>query len=442
MFKRKIYNDLLEWKNTSSGKTALLIEGARRVGKSTLVENFAKNEYKSYILIDFAFAPKRVQELFYDMSNLDYFFLQLQLQYGVDLYKRNSLIIFDEVQFNPLARQAIKKLVADGRYDYIETGSLISIRKNVENILIPSEERKIEMVPMDFEEFLWAIGDETVNDLLEEVFEKKIPLGESQNRNILRKFRLYMLVGGMPQAIEAYIESNNFKIVDQIKRDIIHLYEEDFYKIDPTGKISMLFDAIPAELARNSSRYQVSSVIKNARASGLLEEIAELEASRTVLLAYNANDPGVGLSGHMNPDKFKMYIADTGLMVTLIFKDRDFTENIIYEKILANKLSKNLGVLYENIVAQILHAKSHKLFYHTYYDTTAKRTFEVDFLLSHGNKISPIEVKSADYRKHRSLDEFSEKYSGKIETKYVIHSKDLKRERDICYLPFYMGQFL
>ena len=298
------------------------------------------------------------------------------------------------------------------------------------------------MVPMDFEEFLWAIGDETVNDLLEEVFEKKIPLGESQNRNILRKFRLYMLVGGMPQAIEAYIESNNFKIVDQIKRDIIHLYEEDFYKIDPTGKISMLFDAIPAELARNSSRYQVSSVIKNARASGLLEEIAELEASRTVLLAYNANDPGVGLSGHMNPDKFKMYIADTGLMVTLIFKDRDFTENIIYEKILANKLSKNLGVLYENIVAQILHAKSHKLFYHTYYDTTAKRTFEVDFLLSHGNKISPIEVKSADYRKHRSLDEFSEKYSGKIETKYVIHSKDLKRERDICYLPFYMGQFL
>ena len=442
MFKRKIYNDLLEWKNTSSGKTALLIEGARRVGKSTLVENFAKNEYKSYILIDFAFAPKRVQELFYDMSNLDYFFLQLQLQYGVDLYKRNSLIIFDEVQFNPLARQAIKKLVADGRYDYIETGSLISIRKNVENILIPSEERKIEMVPMDFEEFLWAIGDETVNDLLEEVFEKKIPLGESQNRNILRKFRLYMLVGGMPQAIEAYIESNNFKIVDQIKRDIIHLYEEDFYKIDPTGKISMLFDAIPAELARNSSRYQVSSVIKNARASGLLEEIAELEASRTVLLAYNANDPGVGLSGHMNPDKFKMYIADTGLMVTLIFKDRDFTENIIYEKILANKLSKNLGVLYENIVAQILHAKSHKLFYHTYYDTTAKRTFEVDFLLSHGNKISPIEVKSADYRKHRSLDEFSEKYSGKIETKYVIHSKDLKMERDICYLPFYMGQFL
>ena len=442
MFKRKIYNDLLEWKNTSSGKTALLIEGARRVGKSTLVENFAKNEYKSYILIDFAFAPKRVQELFYDMSNLDYFFLQLQLQYGVDLYKRNSLIIFDEVQFNPLARQAIKKLVADGRYDYIETGSLISIRKNVENILIPSEERKIEMVPMDFEEFLWAIGDETVNDLLEEVFEKKIPLGESQNRNILRKFRLYMLVGGMPQAIEAYIESNNFKIVDQIKRDIIHLYEEDFYKIDPTGKISMLFDAIPAELARNSSRYQVSSVIKNARASGLLEEIAELEASRTVLLAYNANDPGVGLSGHMNPDKFKMYIADTGLMVTLIFKDRDFTENIIYEKILANKLSKNLGVLYENIVAQILHAKSHKLFYHTYYDTTAKRTFEVDFLLSHGNKISPIEVKSADYRKHRSLDEFSEKYSGKIETKYVIHSKDLKRERDICYLPFYIEQFL
>lgn len=442
MFKRKIYEKLLDWKTTSAGKTALLIEGARRVGKSTIVEAFAQNEYKSYILIDFAFASRNIHALFDDMTDLDYFFLQLQLQYGVDLHERDSLIIFDEVQFNPLARQAIKKLVADGRYDYIETGSLISIKKNVDKILIPSEERKIEMFPMDFEEFLWAIGDKTTNTLLEKAFVGKIPLGEAQNRNILRKFRLYMLVGGMPQAIQAYIETNNFKMVDQVKRDIINLYEEDFYKIDPSGKMSMLFDAIPAELARNSSRYQVSSVLENGRASTILEEISELNASKTVLVAYHADDPNVGLSSHLNLDKFKLYLADTGLMVTLMFKDKDFTENIIYKKLLSDKLSKNLGMLYENVTAQTLACKLYKLFYYSYYDSQEKRSFEIDFLLSKDNKISPIEVKSSHYRKHRSLDELSGKYSSRIASKYVIHTKDYKREGNINYLPFYMAQFL
>lgn len=442
MFKRKIYEKLLEWKTTSLGKTALLIEGARRVGKSTIVEEFAKNEYKSYIIIDFAFATKDIQDLFEDMNNLDYFFLQLQLQCAVDLYERNSLIVFDEVQFNPLARQAIKKLVADGRYDYIETGSLISIRKNVNNILIPSEETKIEMFPMDFEEFLWAVGDEITNKLLYKAFMQKIPLGEGQNRNMLRKFRLYMLVGGMPQAVKTYIETNNFKMVDKVKRDIITLYEDDFYKIDPTGKISMLFDAIPAELSRNSTRYQVSSVLKNERASNLLEEISELKASKTVLLAYNANDPDVGLTTNLNLDKFKIYLVDTGLMVTLMFKDKDFTENVIYQKLLSNKLSKNLGILYENIVAQTLYAKGNKLYYHAYYDTTQKRTFEIDFLLTSKNKINPIEVKSSNYRKYTSLDKFSKKYSDRINTKYLVHIKDFKKEQDITFLPFYMTQFL
>lgn len=442
MFKRKIYKKLLDWKKTSAGKTALLIEGARRVGKSTIVEAFAQNEYKSYILIDFAFAPKNIQALFEDMNNLNYFFLQLQLQYGVDLHERDSLIIFDEVQFNPLARQSIKKLVEDGRYDYIETGSLISIKKNVDGILIPSEERKLEMFPMDFEEFLWALGDETANNILGKAFEEEIPLGEVQNRNILQKFRLYMLIGGMPQAIQTYIETNNFRIVDEVKRDIINLYEEDFYKIDSTGKISMLFDAIPAELSRNSSRYQVSSVLENERASTIFQKISELIASKTVLIAYHSNDPNVGLSSSLNLDKFKLYLADTGLMVSLMFKDKDFTENLVYNKLLSNKLSKNLGMLYENIVAQTLASKYHKLFYYTYYDSIQKRTFEIDFILSKSNKISPIEVKSSNYRKHRSLDEFSKKFSKRINYKYLIHTKDLKKEGSIRYIPFYMVQFL
>lgn len=442
MFKRKIYEKLLDWKKTSAGKTALLIEGARRVGKSTIVENFAQNEYKSYILIDFAFAPKNIHTLFEDMNDLDYFFLQLQLQYGVDLHQRESLIIFDEVQFNPLARQSIKKLVADGRYDYIETGSLISVKKNVDKILIPSEERRLEMFPMDFEEFLWAIGDKTTNNLLAKAFEKRIFLGQEQNRNILQKFRLYMLIGGMPQAVQAYLETNNFKMIDQVKRDIINLYEEDFYKIDPSGKISMLFAAIPAELSRNSSRYQVSSVLKNERALTILQEIAELSASKTVLVNYHSNDPNVGLWSNINLDKFKLYLADTGLMVTLMFKDKDITENKIYKQLLSNKLSKNLGVLYENIIAQTLASKSYKLFYYTYYDSVEKRNFEVDFLLSQDNKVSPIEVKSSNYRKHRSLDEFSKKYANRVNSKYVIHTKDYKKAADIHYLPFYMAQFL
>lgn len=442
MFKRKIYNDLLNWKKTSNGKTALLIEGARRVGKSTIVREFGKNEYKSYILIDFAFAPQNIRDLFKDLNDLDYLFLQLQLQYGVDLFDRESLIIFDEVQFNPLARQAIKILVEDGRYDYIETGSLISIRKNVENILIPSEERKINMYPMDFEEFLWATGDKTTNKIIKKFFDKKTPVGEAQNRNLMRKFRLYMLVGGMPQAIKAYVQSNNFRYVDEIKRDIIRLYEEDFYKIDPTGKISLLFDSIPSELSRNSSRYQVSSILENDRVSTISEEITELIASQTVLVSYHADDPNVGIATNLNLEKFRLFLADTGLMVSLMFKDRDFTENTIYSKLLSDKLSKNLGVLYENMVAQTLAFNGHKLYYYTYYDKVQKRSFEIDFLISSGHKISPIEVKSSNYRVHRSIDEFSKKYSSRIKSRYVIHTKDLNKVGDLLYIPFYMAQFL
>lgn len=344
----------------------------RRVGKSTVVEEFAKKEYKSYILIDFSKASKEVKELFEDVSDLDYVFLRLQLIFSVDLYERESAIIFDEVQLCPKARQAIKHLVKDYRYDYIETGSLISIKKNIKDILIPSEERKVTMHPMDFEEFLWAMGDQSTAKILKTVHEKKMPLGEAVHRKLMRDFRLYMLVGGMPQAINEYLETNNFRKVDEVKRDIIRLYEDDFKKIDATGKISMLFDAIPAQLNTNASRYQVSSVIEGERADGILELVADMLDSKTVQVAYHANDPNVGLANAKDLRRFKLFLADTGLFVTLIFKDCDFTENIIYEKLLSDKLSVNLGCVYENMVAQILSANGHGLYYYTFLNERSK----------------------------------------------------------------------
>ena len=442
MFRRKIYDKLLEWKTESDGRTALLIEGARRVGKSTVVEEFAKNEYESYILIDFSRASKAVKELFEDISDLDYLFLQLQLQYKVDLHERRSLIIFDEVQQCPLARQAIKALVADHRYDYVETGSLISIKRNVKDILIPSEERKISMYPMDHEEFLWAVGDLTTIPLLKKVFDSGKPVGVQIHRKLMRDFRLYMLVGGMPQAVNEYIETNNFRKVDQIKRDILNLYEDDFKKIDPTGKLSSLFDAIPAQLNKNASRYQVSSVLNGERAENILESIAELKDSKTVLVSYHATDPNAGMSNNKDLGKFKLFLSDTGLFTTLMFKDRDFTENIIYEKLLNDKLSANLGYLYENAVAQILTANGDALFYHTFMNESTRRNYEIDFILARKNKVCPIEVKSSGYKTHASLDAFSRKFSDRILDKYLIYTKDFAKDEDIFCLPIYLVQFL
>ena len=442
MFKRKIYDRLLQWKEESQGRTALMIEGARRVGKSTVAETFGKNEYDSYILIDFSIASQTVKDLFYDLSDLNFFFLQFQLLYRTDLIERRSLIIFDEVQLFPMARQAIKALVKDGRYDYIETGSLISIRKNVKDILIPSEERKISMYPMDYEEFLWAIGDETTTKLLRNAFSNRKAVGEQMNRKLMRDFRLYMLIGGMPQAVDEYLRTNNFRLVDQVKRDILNLYEDDFRKIDPTGRISMLFDAIPAELNKNASRYQVSSVLRNERADSILELIAELKDSKTVNVAYHADDPNTGMSNHKYLGKFKLFLADTGLFTTLVFKDKDFTENSIYEKLLSDKLSVNLGYLYENIVAQMLTAKGNELFYYTFMNEKTRHNYEIDFILTRNNKICPIEVKSSGYKTHASLDKFSEKYSGRIAEKYLVYTKDLQKDKDVLMLPVYMVPFL
>lgn len=442
MFQRKVYGKMMEWKEQSGGKTALLIEGARRIGKSTVVESFAQKEYQSYILIDFSRASQETRQLFEDVSDLNYLFLQLQLQYKTDLHTRNSVIIFDEVQLCPKARQAIKALVEDGRYDFIETGSLISIKKNVQDILIPSEERKINMYPMDYEEFLWALGDDTTFSLLKKCFEMNQPLGDALNRRQLRQFRLYMLVGGMPQAVAAYIETNSFRKVDEVKRDIISLYENDFAKIDPTGRLAMLYDAIPAQLNKNVSRYQSSAVLNGERPDKILELIAQLKDSRTALVSYHANDPNAGLSNTKDLSKFKLFLSDTGLFVTLMFKDKDFVENEIYEKLLSDKLSVNLGYLYENIVAQCLTASGNELFYHTIMNERSKHNYEIDFLLTVKNKVIPLEVKSSGYKTHKSLDVFTGKYSDRIARRYIVYTKDLCKEQDIFCVPVYMVPFL
>ena len=442
MFKRKIYNKMLVWKGESDGKTALLIEGARRIGKSTVAEEFAKREYESYILIDFAKASKEIRSLFDDVSDLNYLFLQLQLQYKTDLHERKSVIIFDDVQLCPMARQAIKSLVQDHRYDYIETGSLISIRKNVKDILIPSEERKISMYPMDYEEFLWAVGDDTTFSLLGKCYEAGRGLGDLVNRKLLRQFRLYMLIGGMPQAVNEYIETNNFRKVDVVKRDILTLYEDDFKKIDSTGRLSLLFDSIPAQLNTNASRYQTSAVLGTESSDRILELIAELKDSKTVLVSYHANDPNAGMSNAKDISRFKLFLCDTGLFTTLMFKDREFTENIIYEKLLSDKLSANLGYLYENVVAQILAANGNELFYYTMMNPVSRHNYEIDFIIARKNKICPLEVKSSGYKTHKSLDVFTEKFSERIQNRYLIYTKDMKKDKDIFCIPVYMVPFL
>lgn len=441
IFKRKIYNKLVEWKRNSGGRTALLVEGARRIGKSTIVEEFAKNEYAVHLIIDFTVASKAVISLFDDLSDLNRIFLQLQLIYGVSFEARNTLIVFDEVQFCPRARQAIKHLVKDGRYDYIETGSLISIKKNVKDILIPSEEERIEMFPMDYEEFLWAIGKKGTVPLLRKVFDNREPVGIA-HRKLMRDFRLYMLVGGMPMAVESYLETNDLKKVDYVKRGILKLYQDDFFKLDETGRITDLFKNIPAQLNKNARRYQVSSVLHNERADSIAPLLSMLVESKTVLIAYHANDPNVGLANNKDPNLFKLFVADIGLFTTLVFLDKDFTENTIYEKLLSDKSNVNLGYLYENVIAQTLAANGNQLYYHTFLNPSSGHNYEVDFLLSRGNKICPIEVKSSSHKAHASLDAFCKKYSNRVGDRYLIYTKDCQKDEATQLLPAYFAQFL
>ena len=442
IFKRKAYNRMLQWKKERAGATALLIQGARRIGKSTLAEEFAKNEYKSHLLIDFSVAPAEVFELFNDISDLNYIFFRLQLIYKIQLYERESAVIFDEVQKCPLARQAIKHLVKDHRYDYIETGSLISVRKSSVDIVIPSEETKIDMFPMDYEEFKWALGDTVTIPLLHTAFDRRMALGDSIHRRMMRDFRLYMLIGGMPQAVAEYIKTNNMEAVDMVKRDIIALYEEDFNKIDDTERASAMFDAIPALLSKNSLRYKVSSAIPGEKPGRVESIIKMMENSMTVNVAYHANDPNAGLALTRDNEYFKMYVGDTGLFITLAFKDKDFTDNVIYNKLLNDKLSTNLGYVYENVIAQILRATGKKLYYHTIPHSDGKKHYEVDFVIADGHKVSPVEVKSSGYKTHASLDEFCRKYSDRIQNKYLVYTKDLNRIGDVNYIPVYMAMFL
>ena len=412
IFKRKIYERMLEWKRKSNGQTALLIKGARRIGKSTIAETFARQEYESYIIIDFSIADGAVKELFLHISDLNFFFLGLQSLSGVTLHKRRSVIIFDEVQLYPVARQAIKHLVKDGRYDYIETGSLLSIKKNVKNIVIPSEETRISMYPMDYEEFLWAVGKTGSYELIRYSYENSKALGDAVNREMMREFRLYMLIGGMPQAVNAYLESNDFSAVDSIKRNILELYIDDFRKIDPSGRISRLFSSIPAELSRNVMRYKVGSVIENATASRISELLMDMADSMTVNFAYHANDPNVGLALHADFNCFKMFLADTGLFVTLAFMDKDYTDTF-------KETDSEPGCTAGPV-----------------------RSYEIDFLLSRKNKICPVEIKSSGYNSHKSLDRFLVKYSGRTMQRYLIYTKDLKKDKDIFCIPAYMSALI
>ena len=442
VFERKIYSEILEWKERRSDKYALLIKGARRVGKSTIAEEFAKKEFKSYIMIDFAHTSNEIKSLFDDIYDLDFFFLQLQQLIGIRLYEKESVIIFDEVQLLPKARQAIKYLVADGRYKYIETGSLISIKKNTKDILIPSEEHKISMYPMDFEEFLWAIGDDITAQTIKMLLKKKKPAGNAMHRNLMRIFRLYMLIGGMPQAIETYLEQNNLQAVDDTKREIIDLYEEDFSKIDASGLASDIYDAIPANLSNNASRYVLSNAREGTRSEQVRNLLPDMLSSYVVNIAYHANDPGVGMSLEKDAGRYKLFTSDVGLFVTLVFKNKKYTENVIYNKLLLDKLQKNMDYVYENAVAQMLIAKGNNLFYYTMESETSNHLYEVDFLTSVGDKICPIEVKSGNYRGHKSLDIFCEKFNSRVRDRYVVHTKDYKWENGINYIPVYMVPFL
>lgn len=441
IFQRKIYQKLIEWKETARGRTAVLVEGARRVGKSTIVERFAQQEYESYILIDFNKASPSIIALWDDLTDMNRIFLKLQQTYSVTLQERKSVIIFDEVQKCPRARQAIKYLVQDGRYDYIETGSLISIHKNTKDITIPSEEERITMYPMDYEEFRWALGDTVTVPLLKQMFDNRMPQGNDIVRLRLRDIRLYMLVGGMPQAVNTYLDTNNLSLVDKTKRGIIKLYLEDFQKIDTTGNAERLFVNIPAQLSGNASRYQPYTVISQQTEIKMAELLQDLEQSKTTLFCYHCSDPNVGMSLNKDPGRYKMFLADTGLFVTLCFWDKDYTENIIYDKFLSDKLSANLGYIYENLVAQMLATAGNTLFYYTF-PKDSKHNYEIDFLLSRGNKLVPIEVKSSGYRTHKSLDVFSEKFSSRVRDRILLYTKDYQMDGATTCLPIYYTPFL
>ena len=449
--KRKVYNDILKWKEESQGKTALLIEGARRVGKSYIVEEFAKDNYKSYILIDFSQVPNEVKELFDNyLDNLDYLFTYISNYYGVKLYERDTLFIFDEIQFCPRARGAIKHLVADGRYDYIETGSLISIKKNVKDILIPSEEEMIKMNPMDFEEFLWAMGNDTLMDFIKECYNNKRNMGQALHRKAMDYFKEYLIVGGMPQAVLEYRESRDFEKTDKIKRNILNLYREDIrkYSDELNLKVEQIFDTIPSQLQKHEKKFNISSLDENARYRNFEGAFYWLSDACLINIAHNTTEPSIGLGQRMDNNSFKCYLFDTGLLLSMTFNEKAIINEEIYKKILFDKLSFNEGMILENVVAQMLVANGRKLYFFSRNDRQdSSETMEIDFLIS-SNKVTskhniiPIEVKSGERYTFSSLAKLNNKYKDYLAEPIIIHTKDLKEETGILYIPVYMTGLL
>ena len=449
--KRKIYDDILKWKQDWAGKTALLIDGARRVGKSYIAEKFAQTEYKSYILIDFNRANDDVKNLFVNyLNDLDTLFMYLSAYYNVKLYERESLIIFDEVQLFPKARAAIKYLVADGRYDYLETGSLMTIKKNVKDILIPSEERHLKMYPLDFEEFLWALGNDTLMDIIRKFYENKKPMGQVLHRKAMDYFRQYLIIGGMPQAVQEYVDTKDFDKVDRIKRDILTLYRADIVK-HADGyeiKVESIFDEIPAQLQKHEKKFKLSSIKKDARLRDYEDALFWLDDAMIVNICYNSMAPNIGLKLNMDRLTLKCYMADTGLLISHAFDENGLLSEEIYKKLLFGKLEVNEGMIVENIVAQMLTASGHKLYF--YSTPTAKNSLErmeIDFLItkakiSNRHNISPIEVKSSKNYTLSSLRKFIAKYGEQTYTPYVLHTQDYKEENGIVYLPLYMTPLL
>ena len=449
--KRKIYDKLSQWKNNSKGDTALLIDGARRVGKSYIAEEFAKNNYRSYILIDFNKANKDICDLFNDyLDDLDTLFMYLSSYYNTKLYNRESLIIFDEVQMYPKARAAIKYLVADGRYDYIETGSLMSIRKNVKDITIPSEERHIRMYPMDFEEFLWASGNEMLLGVIRDCFEKRKPMGQMMHRKAMDYFRQYMIVGGMPQAVEKYINTRDFEAVDAVKRDILNLYRNDIMKHSDGNELETeaIFDEIPAQLSKHEKKFKLSDISPSARMREYKQHFYWLDDAMIVNTCYNCAEPNLGLKMNMERKTLKCYMADTGLLISHAFDENGIVSEEIYKKLLFDKLSVNCGMLMENIVAQMLIASGHRLYFFSKSSREkSEDRMEIDFLIAKNkatnkHNISPIEVKSGNTYTLSSLKKFIKKYSEQTNIPYVLHTKDLKEDDGIVYLPLYMTMLL
>lgn len=447
MFRRKVYQYLKTWKEESDGASAVMIEGARRVGKSTVAEEFAKAEYDDYILIDFSTAERAIKDNFNNIADLDTFFRNLFILTGKTLNRRKGLVIFDEVQFFPKARQSIKQLVKDGRFDYIETGSLISIKKNVKDILIPSEEECIRMYPMDFEEYLWAVGNNAIMDTIRDAFAKRKPLGNDIHRKIMKEFRAYMAVGGMPQAVAAYVEGKSYKQIDRVKRGILRLYINDLKKHDAENgdRAEVVFKSIPEQLMNHNSIFRLSVVDESARTRNCANAIDFLNESMMVNNCINVTKPEVALEMYADRTKFKMFMGDTGLLISHILNNGGDTDKM-YRSLIIDDLGINQGMIFENMVAQMLRANGHELYFHEFEycpeDNKVSKKYEVDFLTVKGKRLSPIEVKSSGYKSHKSFDYFKDKYQVKMNDRYIIYTKDLSFEDGVLYLPVYMTIFL